>query len=94
MLRARLDTQIANELIEDGTLPELMRSVMERLKPEAAYFHAHDGGRACTLVFDMQDSAQLPSIAEPFFLKLGAEVDVFPAMNVDDMQNGLAALPT
>ncbi|OLT37614.1 hypothetical protein BJF79_29345 [Actinomadura sp. CNU-125] len=92
MLRARLDTQIANELIEDGTLPKLMQSVMERIQPEAAYFHGYDGGRACTLVFDMRDSSQLPSIAESFFQKLGAEVEITPAMNVEDMQKGLAAL--
>lgn len=92
MLRARLDTQISNEAIKNGTLPELMRSVAEQIKPEAAYFGPSDGGRAATFVFDMQDSSQMPSIAEPFFLQLGAEVEIYPVMNAEDLRKGLASL--
>jgi hypothetical protein len=40
----------------------------------------------------MQDSSQMPAIAEPFFLDMGAEVTYTPVMNADDMQKGLAAL--
>ncbi|MEV5828923.1 DUF3303 family protein [Spirillospora sp. NPDC052242] len=92
MLRARLDTHITNELLENGTMAQLMQSILEQLKPEAAYFHPYEGGRTCTLVFDMQDSSQLPAITETFFQKLGAEIEIHPAMNVEDMQEGLAAL--
>lgn len=92
MLRANLDTQISNEALKNGTLPKVVQSVMERLKPEAAYFGPSEGGRSCTLVFDMQDSSQLPSIAEPFFEEFGAKVEIQPVMNVEDMQKGLAAI--
>ncbi|QFG20334.1 DUF3303 family protein [Actinomadura sp. WMMB 499] len=92
MLRARMDTQVSNELVANGNLPEIMQSVLERLKPEAAYFHPLDGGRACTLVFDMSESSQLPSIAETFFQEFGAEIEIHPVMNVDEMQKGLAGL--
>ncbi|MEV6753909.1 hypothetical protein [Streptomyces sp. NPDC051214] len=92
MLRARLDTQISNEAIKNGTLPKLMQSVTEQLKPEAAYFGPSEGGRAATFVFDMQDSSQMPSIAEPFFLELGAEVEIYPVMNAEDLRKGLASL--
>ncbi|MFV2172254.1 DUF3303 family protein [Actinomadura sp. LOL_016] len=92
MLRARLDTQVSNELVMNGRLAEVMQSVLERLKPEAAYFHPTDGGRACTLVFDMQESSQLPPIAETFFQEFGAEIEIQPAMNVEDMQKGIAAV--
>ncbi|WP_199748025.1 DUF3303 family protein [Actinomadura sp. WAC 06369] len=92
MLRARLDTQVSNELLADGTMAQVMQSLLEQFKPEAAYFHPYDGGRTCTLVFDMQDTSQLPALTETFFQKFGAEIEICPVMNVEDMQKGLAAL--
>jgi hypothetical protein len=92
MLRAHLHTQISNEALKDGTLPKIVESMMERLKPEAAYFGPGEGGRTCTFVFDMQDSSILPSIAEPLFEKLGAEIEIQPVMNTEDLHKGLAAV--
>ncbi|MCX4726848.1 DUF3303 family protein [Streptomyces sp. NPDC090052] len=86
-----MDTQITNEAVKNGTLQKIMQSMTERLKPEAAYFGPIKGGRACTFVFDMQDSSLLPSIAEPLFQGLGAEIEIQPVMNTDDMLKGMAA---
>ncbi|WP_328376764.1 hypothetical protein OHB13_09585 [Streptomyces sp. NBC_00440] len=86
-----MDTQITNEAVKNGTLQKIMQSMSERLKPEAAYFGPIKGGRACTFVFDMQDSSLLPSIAEPLFQGLGAEIEIQPVMNTDDMLKGMAA---
>ena len=92
MLRAQLDTQVSNEAIKKGTLQKLMQSMTEQLKPEAAYFGPNEGGRSCTFVFDMQDSSELPTIAEPLFEELGAKIEIYPVMNAEDLQKGLAAL--
>lgn len=92
MLRAHLHTQISNEALKDGTLPKIVESMMERLKPEAAYFGPGEGGRTCTFVFDMQDSSMMPTIVEPLFEGLGARVEIQPVMNSEDLRKGLAAL--
>jgi hypothetical protein len=34
----------------------------------------------------------MPSLTEPFFMGLNADVEVVPAMNFDDLKKGLAAL--
>ncbi|MEU0939458.1 MULTISPECIES: hypothetical protein [unclassified Embleya] len=91
LLQARMDTEAGNKAIKDGSLPTIIKGVVEHVHPEAAYFTAFEGDRTCVLVFDMQDSSQLPSIAEPFF-ELGAKVTFKPVMNLDDLQKGLAAL--
>ncbi|MDJ0461044.1 DUF3303 family protein [Streptomyces sp. H27-C3] len=93
MLRAYMDTQISNEAIKDGRLPRLMEAMTQQLKPEAAYFGPGEGGRSCTFVFDMKDSSEMPSIAEPLFSELGARIELHPVMNADDLRKGLAALP-
>ncbi|MGV9229453.1 hypothetical protein [Streptomyces nigra] len=92
MLRAHRDTQISNEALKNGTLPQIMQSMTERLKPEAAYFGPSEGGRSCTFVFDMQDSSLLPTITEPLLEGLGAKIEIQPVMNSEDLQKGLAAL--
>ncbi|WP_200305809.1 DUF3303 family protein [Streptomyces adelaidensis] len=92
LFRANLDTERSNEAIRNGTLGKLMQSAMEQVKPEAAYFTTDHGQRTCFMVFDMQDSSQMPAIAEPFFLDLGADVSYTPVMNPEDLQKGLSAL--
>ncbi|MFG2794354.1 DUF3303 family protein [Streptomyces sp. NPDC048419] len=83
---------MSSEAVKNGTLPKVMQSMTELLKPEAAYFGPSEGGRSCTFVFDMQDSSLLPTIAEPLFEELGAKIEIQPVMNTEDMQKGLAAL--
>ncbi|MFD6751648.1 DUF3303 family protein [Streptomyces anthocyanicus] len=92
MLRATMDTEKANELASSGKLAELMRETMEHLKPEATYFTTIDGNRACFMVFDMQDTSEIPLIAEPFFMNLGARLELAPVMNAEDLQKGLSQL--
>ncbi len=45
MLSFRMPTETANAIIKEGTFPETMQSIMEELKPEAAYFTDVDGAR-------------------------------------------------
>ncbi|NSC25390.1 hypothetical protein FM076_31255 [Streptomyces albus subsp. chlorinus] len=91
LLKARLDTDKGNELIQSGRMAELLESLLQRLQPEAAYFTPERGRRCCLFVIDMQDPSQLVPLTEPFFTEMGAEVTVQPAMNVDDVKRGMAA---
>lgn len=92
LLKASMDTEKANEAIRNGTLGKLIQASVEQIKPEAAYFTAENGQRTAFLVFDMQDSSQMPVISEPFFLQLGAKVSYTPIMNLEDVQKGLSQL--
>lgn len=92
MLRAVMDTEKANQARTSGKLEKVMQETLQRLKPEAAYFGPCRGRRACYIVFEMADSSQLPSVAEPFFQEFGAEVEVEPIMTADDLRKGLASL--
>ncbi|MFC9467353.1 hypothetical protein [Streptomyces coelicoflavus] len=92
LLKATLDTEKANEAIRAGKLPEVISRTLDQLKPEAAYFGPLGGRRTALLVFDMQDSSELPPTGEPFFTELNAEVEVSPVMNADDLRKGLSQL--
>lgn len=92
MLKATLDTEKANEMIRSGKMSDLLKEALDRIKPEAAYFGPVGGRRTAFIVFDMQDSSELPPVGEPFFTQLNAEVEVCPIMNGEDLQKGLAQL--
>ncbi|MET9553048.1 hypothetical protein [Streptomyces sp. NPDC006645] len=92
LLTVRMDTAKANKAITDRTLPATMKSVFDRIKPEAAYFGSEEGLRTAYIVFDLKDASDIPSVAEPFFQDLDAKVTFAPVMNFDDVQAGLQAL--
>jgi hypothetical protein len=56
---------------------------------EAAYFTAIDGKRTGLIFFDLEDVSQIPVIAEPFFMTVGAAIDFLPVMTAEDVQKGL-----
>lgn len=92
LLTAQLDTEKANEAIRNGSMQKTMEAAVEAIHPEAAYFTSRNGCRTAYLVFDLEDSSQIPKTAEPFFLEMGAKVDFTPVMNQDDLRKGLQAL--
>lgn len=89
LLKVHLDTEAASRALQDGTLPQIMKSAVERLQPEAAYFAPENGLRTAYLFFDLKEPAQLPMAVEPFFQKLGAKIECTPVMNFDDVQTGM-----
>jgi hypothetical protein len=92
LMTVEMDTETSNRGIKDGTMPKLMESALERLHPEAAYFTTHDGHRTAYIVLDIAEPAQMVQMAEPFFMGLNAKVDWSPAMNADDLREGLSRL--
>jgi hypothetical protein len=92
MLHVALDTERSNQMVLDGTLGPTVEGILGKLRPEAVYAHASDGRRALTLVIDAPDGATLPSLAEPFWLQLGATVDAVPVMNAEEFAVGISRL--
>ncbi|MGF0171221.1 hypothetical protein ACQF36_12100 [Streptomyces sp. Marseille-Q5077] len=92
LLKANLDTEKGNQAIRAGKLPQVIQELMEKIKPEAAYFTTEQGMRTMFLFFDLEDPSQMPVIADPLFFELGAKVDYTPVMNAEDVQKGLAQL--
>jgi hypothetical protein len=92
MLKAQMETAAANKAIQDGRLTTVMQSMMEKLKPEAAYFGPDGGQRTAFIIFQMDDPSQLPAISEPLFAEFNARVELFPIMDRADLERGLSEL--
>lgn len=90
MLKFTLPIEKGNQAFNDGSLQATMESLMNKVKPEAAYFAPLEGKRAGMLFFDVAEPSQIVEYAEPLFLNLNAEVEIVPVMNADDLRKGLA----
>jgi hypothetical protein len=77
-----------NTAVRDGSVGKKMEKLMEAMKPEAAYFSEHHGRRGAVLVVNLNDAAEIPMYAEPWFLTFNAEIEFRPAMTPEDLGKG------
>jgi hypothetical protein len=90
MMKVAIPTDAGNKSVADGSLPRVMGQFIERWKPEGSYFTTAGDGQRCAYFFvDLPDVADIPSMAEPFFMQLHANVIFQPAMNAADMAAGV-----
>jgi hypothetical protein len=92
MLRWTVPVERGNQTIRDGSLARTIETLLEALKPEAAYFWPENGERAGLMVFDMADPTQIPQIAEPLFMNVHAAVEFVPVMDADDLRTAIGKL--
>jgi len=91
-LKVQMAVEAANRAIKDGSLPKIIEGFTAAAKPEGLWFTSLDGKRTMVAVFDLVSTAQIPPLAEPFFMGLDATFELSPAMDVADLQAGLSSL--
>jgi hypothetical protein len=92
MIRFTIPVEPGNRAFQSGTMQKMITELIERLKPEAAYFLPEQGIRTGMLFVDLKDPSDIPMIAEPLFEAFHARVEFLPAMNVDDLKRGLGRI--
>jgi hypothetical protein len=92
LLKVTIPVEAGNAAAANGTLGTTIQKILAELKPEAAYFTEDGGERTGWVFFDMKNSSDLPAIAEPWFLAFSAKVTLRPAMNAQDLAEGLKGL--
>ena len=82
-----------NAAVRKGTAGKTIQSILEEIKPEAAYFTEQDGTRGAILVVDVADPSKIPGLAEPFFLSFNADVEFRIVMSPEDLgKSGLESI--
>jgi hypothetical protein len=92
MITCRIPMEKGDELAKAGRLDSTIQSIMEGLKPEAAYFSDIEGGRVGYIVVNMDDASQIPAVAEPLFLGLGAAIQVHRVMTPEELGRATPAI--
>ena len=90
LIRTRIPTEAGNKMVQDPDFMKKLEDYMNKVKPEAAYFLPIDGHRSAAFIVNMENNSQVPAIVEPLFQWMGANVDVIPIMNFDDLKKGIS----
>jgi len=85
MIKASMSTEAANDVARDGQLGATIQSILDDLKPEAAYFTEDVGERTAILIVDLAEASQIPAVAEPWYLAFDARVEFSPLMVPEDL---------
>jgi len=89
MVQFTIPVEKGNQAVRDGTLAKTLKALRDQLRPEAAYFWTQGGNRAGMMVFNIDDAAEIPSVAEPLFFDLNAAVTFVPVLNASDLKRAL-----
>ena len=90
LMNVRFPHEPFNTLLKEGKASEIIRKILDDLKPESIYFTEQSGTRGAVAVIDVSDSSQIPFFAEPFFLKFNADCEFRIAMSPEALgQSGL-----
>lgn len=82
-----------NSHVRDGSIGEIIGAIVETLQFESLHFVELDGCRGAVGIFNIEDSSEIPTYAEPFFLSFDAQVRFRIAMTPEDLgKAGLDAL--
>ena len=92
LLKVNIPVESGNAAAKAGKLGATIQSILADLKPEAAYFTDNDGQRTGFIVFDMQDAAQIPAVAEPWFLAFNASIEIHAVMVPEDLARAGGAI--
>ncbi len=74
-----MDVEAANRAARGCALGKTIQSILDDLKPEAAYFASYDGEHTAFLSLEIKDASQMSAIAEPWLLAFKAKIELHPA---------------
>jgi hypothetical protein len=75
-----------NAAVKDGSIGEKIGRILEKQKPETAYFTEQNGERAGVMAVQMSNPSEIPSFAEPWFVTFNAKVEFRVAMTPEELQ--------
>ncbi len=84
-MNVRIPHEPFNTLVKNGTAGEIIRRILDDLKPELIYFTDQTWTRGAVAIIDVDDPSRVPSFSEPFFLNFNADCEFRIAMSPEDV---------
>jgi hypothetical protein len=85
LMNVRFPHEPFNTLVIEGKVGEIMRRILDDLKPESIFFTEQGGTRGAVAIIDVENSSRIPFFAEPFFLNFNADCEFRIAMSPEDL---------
>jgi hypothetical protein len=85
MLTAHIPHEPFNTLVRQNKAGEIIKRILDDIKPEAAYFTEQHGTRCAVLIVNVAEPSRVPSLAEPLFLSFNADCRFRIVMTPEDL---------
>ena len=92
LVRAMIPTSAGNKMVKDPNFLKNLQDYIQKFNCEASYFLEVNGNRTMVLVLDLPSPDMIPAIAEPLFQNFEANVEIHPAMNLDDLKKAISSM--
>jgi hypothetical protein len=92
LVRAMISTAAGNKMVKDPNFLKNLEDYIHKFNCEAAYFTEVNGNRTMVSVLDLPSPDMIPAIAEPLFQGFDANVEIHPAMNLDDLKKAVSRM--
>lgn len=89
LIRAKIPTEDGNKMLQDPNFLRKLEKYIDNVKAEATYFFEADGNRVAAFIVEMQSADQIPVLIEPLFSGMGANVELYPVMSLEDLKKGI-----
>ncbi len=92
MMKVSLPVEAGNRAAKANKLGATIQTILAEQKPEAVYFGTSNGQRTAFIFLHMKDSAEIPRLAEPWFLAFNAAIELLPVMAPEDLAKASPAI--
>ncbi|HZA68520.1 MAG TPA: hypothetical protein VE548_02395 [Nitrososphaeraceae archaeon] len=90
LVRAMIPTAAGNKMVKDPNFLKNVEDYIKKFNCESSYFIEVNGNRTMVLVLDLPSPDMMPAIVEPLFQGFDANVEIHPAMNLDDLKKAIS----
>jgi hypothetical protein len=92
LVRAMIPTVAGNKMVKDPNFLKNLEDYIQKFNCEATYFTDVNGNRTMVFVLDLPSPDMIPDIVEPLFQGYDANVEIHPAMNLDDLKKAISRM--
>jgi hypothetical protein len=85
LVRFHIPIEAGNDALRDPEFGSKMQQMLSEMNAETAYFTSVDGQRGGYIVLNFDDASKIPTIAEPLFFWLKADIEFIPVMLMEDL---------
>ena len=87
-----IPTTAGNKMVRDPNFLKIIEDYTKKFNCEAAYFTEVNGNRTMVFILDLQSPDMIPATVEPLFQGFDANVEIHPAMNLDDLKKAISSI--
>ena len=92
LVRAMIPTAAGNKMVKDPNFLKNLEDYIKKFNCESSYFIEVNGNRTMVLVLDLPSPDMIPAIVEPLFQGFDANIEIHPAMNLDDLKKAISIM--